>query len=386
MKINRIWKAAGIMLLVFSLILTACSSNKSKKNSNEDSENKKDLIVAVTGDPVSLDPQNSTDTISALVNYQILDTLVAFNEKSEIIPRLAESWTVSEDEKVWTFKIRENVKFHDGTPLNAEAVKVSFDRLFDDNKKLARYPLLGPYVDHITADSETEVSFYLKSPVGFLLNTLTIANFGILSPKSIIENGDDIAKHPVGTGPYKFREWNPGVELVLDANQDYWDGEPNVRTVTFKPIPENSARVLSLETGEVDVIDKVPGPVIKSLQANKDLNIDSDSSSRILYIGMNTTKAPFNDIKVRQALNYAIDKETLVNNLYDGRVRVATSALAERVFGYSDVGSYPYDLEKAKKMLKDAGVQDGLKFNLIAASNAIHDHQAATTFKIVLRN
>ncbi|WP_312108152.1 glutathione ABC transporter substrate-binding protein [Brevibacillus reuszeri] len=370
MRRNRL----ASLLLSLTLLLAACGSNESASSGEIEA---KDLVVALTGDPVSLDPHNATDTISSLINYQVLDTLVAFNEKMEIVPRLAESWTVSEDGKTWTFKLRQGVAFHDGTPFNAEAVKISFERVANKEKKLSRRALVGQFIDHITTNNDTEVVFHLNTPQGPFLNNLAVTASGILSPKSIQENEQGIAKNPVGTGPFIFKQWTPGDALVLEANPEYWGGKPGVKSVTFKPVPENAARVIMLETGEADVIEKVPASEIDQLKSKDDLTVISRATNRVLYVGINTTKAPLDQIKVRQALNYAIDRETLVNKLYEGRVKMATAAVAAQTFGYSDVGAYPYDFEKAKHLLKEAGVKEGTKLRLILAANVIQDRPAA---------
>ncbi|MGG1659969.1 glutathione ABC transporter substrate-binding protein [Brevibacillus sp. NRS-1366] len=374
MRWNRVRKAAGLLLLSLTLLVSACGSSATSADGEVEA---KDLIVALTGDPVSLDPHNATDTISSLINYQILDTLVAFNEKMEIVPRLAESWTASEDGKTWTFKLRQGVTFHDGTPFNAEAVKISFERVANKEKKLSRRALVGQFIDHITTSNDSEVVFHLNTPQGPFLNNLAITASGILSPKSIQENEQGIAKNPVGTGPFIFKEWTPGDALVLEANPKYWGGKPGVKSVTFKPVPENAARVIMLETGEADVIEKVPASEIEQLKSKDDLQIISRATNRVLYVGINTTKAPLDQIKVRQALNYAIDRETLVNKLYEGRVKMATAAVAAQTFGYSDVGAYLYDVEKAKQLLGEAGVKEGTKLRLILAANVIQDRPAA---------
>lgn len=355
-----------------ALILAGCGASESD-NSNKN----KDFVVALTGDAVSLDPQNATDTVSSLITNQITDTLVVFNKDMEIKPSLAESWTVSDDGKLWTFKLRKEVTFQDGTPFNSEAVKISFDRLFNENKKLARYPLLGPYISQITADSELQVTFHLKNPLGSFLNNLAISASGIISPKSIEENEKGIAKKLVGTGPYTFKEWTPGSEIVLEANPDYWGGKPKVDTLSFKTVPENSARVLMLENGEVDVIDKVPDSDLERLKNNDQLKIMSEKTNRILYVGINNQKKPLNQVGVRQALNYAIDKETLANKLYGGNVNVSTAAVPNNMFGYRNVGSYPYDLNKAKQLLETAGVKPGTKLRFIVAENVTQDRKAA---------
>ncbi|MCM3174606.1 ABC transporter substrate-binding protein [Paenibacillus sp. MER 99-2] len=353
------------------------TSAASSSGGSAETASLKNLTIALTGDPIGFDPQNSTDSISNFINYQIYDRLVTFNDKLEIVPQLAESWETSEDGKTWTFQLRQGVTFQDGTPFNAEAVKTNFDRLIDPDKKLSQYATLGQFIESVTAKSESEVVFALKEPQGAFLNNIAVTSGSIISPKSIQEDEDGIAKTPVGTGPFKLKSWSSGNELVLESNQDYWGGKPNVSGITFKTVTENAARVIMLESGEADIIDKVPGTDIERLSNNSNFTINTRSTNRVGYIGINTKHAPFDNVKVRNALNLAIDRATLVNKLYEGRVEVATSFISKNSFGYADVGAYAYDVEAAKKLLQEAGVQAGTPLRIILAANTVQDRPAA---------
>ncbi|AHV95679.1 ABC transporter substrate-binding protein [Paenibacillus sabinae] len=382
MRWNQAGKAVGLMLIVLSMLLSACGSNQGAANGTKaETETKteaKGMVITLKGDPVGFDPQNTTDTISSLINYQIYDRLVTFNENMEIVPQLAKSWTTSEDGKTWAFELNKGITFTDGTPFNAEAVKTSFERVADEGKNLSQHSLVGSFIDNITTNGETEVVFHLKAPQGAFLGNLASVSSSILSPKSIKENEEGIAKSPVGTGPFKLKKFTTGDAVVLEANKDYWGGAPKLSTVTFKNVPETASRVIMLENGESDLMEGVPITEIERLKQNSELVINPIKANRIAYIGFNTTVKPFDQPAVRQALNYAIDKETLVNKLYDGRVTVATSAIASRTIGYSNVGSYPFDMDKAKQMLKDAGVVPGnYTFRLILAANVVQDKPAA---------
>ncbi|MEK8126683.1 ABC transporter substrate-binding protein [Paenibacillus filicis] len=379
------WSMAGQIALAMSLLLSACSSpNAASTPSSSPASGKaaeavkaKPLTIALTGDATSLDPQNASDSISSLVTYQIFDRLVTFNDKLDIVPQLAESWTHSKDGKEWTFQLRKGVKFQDGTPLNAEAVKTSFERVADKSKKLSQYTLVGQFIDSITTNGESEVVFHLKAPQAALLNNLAVSPSGILSPKSIKENEAGISKNPVGTGPFQLKAWTPGNELVLEPNPHYWGDKQQVSSVTFRTVPENSARVIMLESGEADVIEKVPNSEVARLEKNSSLTVHSRLTNRVLYIGINTTNAPFNDVKVRKALNAAIDRDTLINKLYEGRVKPATSFIAQHTFGYSNVGQYTFSPEQANQWLQEAGVKPGTPLRIILAGNTVQDRPAA---------
>ncbi|WP_445487491.1 ABC transporter substrate-binding protein [Niallia sp. 03133] len=367
-------KIVVVMFIIFSVLLSACSSKKPA--SEGEASEAKDLTLTVGGDPVGLDPQNVTDTISSLINYQIYDRLVTFNEKMEIEPQLAKNWTTSEDGKTWTFVLNSGISFSDGTPFNAEAVKTSFERVAN-NKELSQHSLVGQYIDNMETSGETTVIFHLKSPQGAFLGNLASPASSILSPKSIKENEQGIAKNPVGTGPFKLKEWTTGDAVVLEANSNYWAGKPKVETVTFKNVPETSASVIMLETGEVDVTGNLPLSELSRLEDNDKIVVNNIEANRIAYVGFNTTVPPFNQPEVRQAINYAIDKDTMVSKLYEGKVRTSTAAISESTFGYSNVGSYPFDLSKAKQMLKEAGVvPEKYSFRLIFAANVTQDKPA----------
>ncbi|WP_165452480.1 ABC transporter substrate-binding protein [Paenibacillus thalictri] len=383
MRWNSSMKVMGLMLIVLSMLVSACSSKpepkpEAKKGTAAAVE-AKDFTVLVSGDPVGLDPQNTTDTISSLINYQIYDRLVTFNEKMEIVPQLAKSWTVSEDGKTWTFELNSGISFTDGTPFNAEAVKTSFERVANKDKNLSQYTLVGSFINNITTDGETKVVFHLKAPQGAFLGNLAASSSGIISPKSIKENEQKIGKEPVGTGPFKLKQWTTGNSVVLEANPQYWAGKPKVKSVIFRNVPESAAQVIMLETGEADLIGSLPLPELKRLKSEGKIVVNSFKANRIAYVGFNTTKEPFNQIKVRQALNYAIDKDTMVNKLYDGLVNTATSAISETTIGYSNVGSYPFDMAKAKQMLQEAGIVPGnvSPLRLIFAANVTQDLPAA---------
>jgi ABC-type transport system substrate-binding protein len=375
---NKTLRIIGFMLLsLFVVIMSACSSKESSSKEEGNKNINKNITVAVTGEANSLDPHNTTDTASKNIYSVVDETLVSLDEKGNIVPLLAKSWEKSDDGKTWTFQLQEGVKFTDGTPFNAEAVKINFERVTNKNDKLAKFPLLGPYLDSITTNGDYEVVFHLNNPVGAFLNILAFPNGnGIISPKVIAQGKDAVKSNPIGTGPYKIKHWSPGSDTIFEVNSDYWGGTPKLNQITFKLVPENASRVLMLETGEADLIFDVPPTDIKRLNDSKDTKVKSIEINRNVYVGINTSVPIFNQVEVRQALNYAIDKKAVTQDLYEGRVKESTAAVSSKDQMYSNVGSYPYDLEKAKALLKKAGIKEGTKVRLIAAANAIRDHKA----------
>lgn len=364
-------KKISILLVTLLLILTGCSGSGSGDAGNANGTasgggeaKSQDLIVALGAEPVKLDPQDATDNNSYHVLELLYDKLVTFDKDMNIVPALAKEWTPSEDGSQMTFTLRDDAKFQDGTPVNAEAVKASFDRILNKENKLARYSMFAEFVDSVSVKSEYEVTFQFKFPFGAALATLAHPSGSIVNVKAT--EGNKITKSPIGagSGPYQFKEWISGEKLVLEANHDYWGDKPKLQTITFKPVVENSARSLMLETGEADVILPVPATDFERLKGSDKVIVESYPTTRNLYIGIQTQKEPFTDIRVRQALNYAVDKETIVNKILMGQGKVADSAITQYTWGHSPVGTYPYDPEKAKQLLAEAGVKPGTTIKL----------------------
>ncbi|HLQ83102.1 MAG TPA: ABC transporter substrate-binding protein [Pseudogracilibacillus sp.] len=364
-------KRIGSFVIVLIIIMGGCSSN-----SDEDSE--KELTVATTTTADSLDPHNTTDTASKNIFAVSTETLVKLDEDGEVVPSLAKDWEEKDDGKTWVFKLEEDVTFHDGEPFNAEAVKTNFERVTDEDKNLARYSLLGPYIDEIIADEDNnEVTFHLNKSLAPFLNLLAQpSGSSIVSPKMIEEDEESIKENPVGTGPYEIKDWSPTGDTIFVANTEYWGDSPQVDKITWKSVPENSARATMLENGEADIIVNVLDVDIDRLDKMDGISVETEPLNRALYVGVNTEFEPFDSKEARQALNYAINKEELSEDLYKGEVTVSTAAVSEQVSMHSDVGAYPYDKEKAKKLLEEAGVEEGTEARLIAAENVTRDHRA----------
>jgi ABC-type transport system substrate-binding protein len=357
-------KILFIVFMSIILILSACSSSPKSSVTDKGTDVPQDLVVALGSEPTVLDPQNSNDAISMIATELLFDKLVTLDKAGKIVPQLALEWNISTNGKKVAFKLREGVKFQDDTPFNAEAVKINFDRVLNKDNKLNRYSFFSEFIDNVTVDSEYQVSFNLKFPFGPALTYFAQAAGSMNSPKNLQEKGKDINKSPVGAGPYKLKEWVPGNKIVLEVNANYWGEKPKMRTITLKPVPENAARTIMLETGEVDVISPIVPIDAERLKANDKITINITPSARSLSFPMNNTKAPFNDVRVRQALNYAVDKETIVNKILMGQGKVSEAAFAETVWGQTSVGAYPYDPAKAKQLLTEAGVKPGTTIKL----------------------
>ncbi|HWU40704.1 MAG TPA: ABC transporter substrate-binding protein, partial [Candidatus Acidoferrum sp.] len=288
---------------------------------------------------------------------------VRFDVKLNLVPDLATRWTQSADGLTWTFFLRKGVRFHDGTPCNAEAVKYTFDRFLGAEKPL-RASLHEPIIKRVEVVDAYTVRFTLKVPFSFFLNNLAHSASAIVSPAAHRRWGKDLTLHPVGTGPFKFVEWARGDHLTLGRNEDYYEGRPHLERIVVKTVQEDSARVLGLEAGDYDLIVRIPPEEVPRLMREGRIRIYAEQSNRTLRIGINTSKKPFDDMRVRQALNYAVDKEAIVRNIYQGLAMVIPTMVGPLNAGYAPVKGYPYDPAKAKQLLTEAGYGSGFKTTL----------------------
>ncbi|MGM0924119.1 MAG: glutathione ABC transporter substrate-binding protein [Bacillota bacterium] len=356
-------KALYFLFLCLALVLSACSSQSGGSSDESEKSESKDIVVAFGSEPLTLDPQDADDAVSNQANVLLYDKLVTFDKDNKIVPQLATEWESSPDATKITFKLRDDVTFQDGTPFNAEVVKTNFERVLNEDNKLSRHSLYAEFINTINVDSEYQVTFKFKKPFGPALSSFAHGAGGIISPKAIKDN-KDIGKEPAGSGPYKLKKWVPGTEIVFEVNPDYWGGNAKLDTITFKPVPENSSRTIMLENGEVDVIAPVATQDIERLKENENVSVDITPIYRTIYISMNQRNPLFQDVKVRQALNYAVDKKTIVEKILLGQGKVAEAAIGSSVAGYSSVGAYEYDPEKAKELLAEAGVKEGTTIKL----------------------
>ncbi|GAW27686.1 ABC transporter substrate-binding protein [Carboxydocella sp. JDF658] len=380
MKMRKLWSLALAGVLALSTLLSGCGGGKSADNGGKpagEEKKEKTFIFAKSGDPVGLDPINVTDGESIYVTQQIFDTLVEYKQDStEIQPALAESWEASKDGLEWTFKLRQGVKFHDGTPFNAEAVKFNFDRWRDKNNPYhqgdfeyyaAMFGGFPGIIKEVKAVDEYTVKFILEKPNAPFLANLAMAAFGISSPDAIKKYGQDYFKNPVGTGPFKFVEWKKDDKVVLVKNEEYWGEKAKVDKVIFRTIPDNSARLMELKAGTIDAMIGVNPDDVEGIKNDPNLQLLLRPSMNVGYLAMNTEKKPFDNVKVRQAINHAINKQALIDAFYAGLAKPAKNPLPPSLWGYNDeVKDYEYDPAKAKALLAEAGFPNGFKTRLWA--------------------
>jgi peptide/nickel transport system substrate-binding protein len=371
----------GILFILFvfilSLALAGCNQSKTgtKENAGEKNEQQSTsggtLVFGRGGDSVSLDPATVTDGESIKVTHNIFETLIEFGEQdTEIHPGLAESWENTEDGLKYTLKLRKGVKFHDGTDFNAEAVVYNFNRWKAGNEEQFYYyhSQFGDTIKEVVAVDDYTVEFHLNRPLAPFYKNLAMPVFGIASPAAIEKYGEKFMENPVGTGPFKFKEWKRNDHITLVKNENYWKkGLPKLDQVIFRAIPENSARLNALTAGEVDLIDGVNFSDIPTIEGNPNLQVFYRPSMNVAYLGLTSTRGPLKDKRVRQALNYAVDKKALIDAFYSGAAEPAVNPMPPVIAGYNDkVQDYEYNPEKAKELLKEAGYPDGFEMELWA--------------------
>jgi peptide/nickel transport system substrate-binding protein len=300
------------------------------------------------------------DTASFTAAAAIFDTLTTLDDKGEPQPKLALSWTHSDDFKTWTYKLRPGVKFHDGTPFNAEAVKANFDRQKDPANKCRCAFYIAGYRD-VQAPDELTVVYNLVDPAPNLAATMTIqsTNNVIQSPTAWKTRGDEYNRNPVGTGPYMLKSWTAGDRMVLERNPDYWNkGHPYLDRIVLKPLPDAQSRFASLQSGEADLVwdDEYDADNIQKAQKDPKLTVHTYIGSGAQVYAFNTKVAPFDDVRVRQALVMAIDRKKMSQAITNGLSRPASNPYGDGSWvKCKDDGALPFDIEKAKALIKDYG-------------------------------
>jgi peptide/nickel transport system substrate-binding protein len=376
------------LLTVVIVLMTACSGgNNSATDSGDDGGEPKDggtLIFARGADSLSLDAINVTDGESTRVTHNIFETLFKYDENLELQPGLATEYDLGEDELTWTLKLREGVKFHDGTDFNADAVVYNFERWMDPDHpehhgEFTYYSFLyGGFkgdkdhkIEHVKAVDEYTVEIKLTEPTAPFISYLAIPMFGIASPEAVQKYGDKFNENPVGTGPFKFESWSRNDKIQLNKNEDYYvEDIPHLDQLIFRVIPDNSSRFTALQTGEVDMIDGLSPDDAGAVESDGNLDLIKRPGFNIGYLAFNMEKEPFDDPKVRKALNYAINKDSIIDAFYNGMAEKAVNPIPSSLWGYNeDIEGYEYDPEKAKELLAEAGYEDGFKTELWGMSN-----------------
>jgi peptide/nickel transport system substrate-binding protein len=377
-----------LVALTFALVAASCGGDD-----DEGAGEGGTLVFAGAADPVVIDGALVSDGESIRVITQIFETLVGLKAgTTEVEPVLAESYEVNDDATVFTFNIRDGVKFHDGTDLDAKAVCFNFDRWYNFSGPLqsasASYywqAFFGGYKNNesedlspslykscTTPDPMTAV-ITLTKPSASMLAALTQQAFSIASPQALQQYNADQGtldeetgfrptgtfgtEHPIGTGPFKFESWTREDRLVLSRNEDYWGEKAKLEEVIIRPIADNAARLQALQNDEIQGYDLVEPQDVQTIEGDENLKILERPAFNVAYVTINHAMEPMDDIRVRQAVAHGLDRESVVKNFYGGRAVVAKEFMPPEVVGYADdVKEYPYDPERAKQLLRQAGL------------------------------
>jgi peptide/nickel transport system substrate-binding protein len=324
------------------------------------------LTISYGTDPTSLDLHRTPEV--GLVHALIYDTLVTVGPDLQYHPHLAKSWTIENRGKEITFQLRDDVKFHDGTPFNAQAVKFNFDRIMDPKIASPAATWLGT-LKEVQVVGDYTVKLVFDQPYSPIFYSLAQTFLGMMSPRAVQECGEEYGhKAAVGTGPFKFESWQAGQQITLVRNEDYkWPpyyydnkGPAYLQKVVLKCIPDETTRVLAIQNGEIDIVD-VPPQSVAQLKERTDLKLYEAELSSVCYLGINCSKKPWSDVRLREAVAHTINREEIIRVALNGLAVPNPTPISPAVFGYDksllDV-AYKYDVEKAKTILADLGYKD----------------------------
>ena len=382
MKLTKKVIAYFIIGLFLALVLTACASEPDEDAGGEgdttsdgaEESQGGDLVISKASDAVSLDPNGSNDIPSYDVQINMFETLVKQNQDMELTPSLAASWEAVE-ENVWEFELQEGVTFHDGSEFNADVVKKNVERIQNPDVASSQASLFEMITDIEVVDDYT-IRFITEYPFASLPAHLAHPVSGIVEPDLIdedyeaMENGAEpgsiINENPIGTGYFKFDEWVPGDYVRLTKNDDYWDEPAKLDSVTFKVTSEDLTRVAELQTGDSHITNPLSPSDVDQVEAHEEASVQQQDSVSLAYIGFNTSKEPFDDERVRQAISMAVNKENIIEGIYDGYAVPAAGPIPPGVLGYDENATgIDYDVEQAKELLAEAGYEDGFETTIM---------------------
>ncbi len=351
MKLSRV-------LVVVGLLLVSMLAPTVKAQSDT-------LIIASGTDIENTNIHLVTSSPSFSVLEHIYETLFSMTPEGELEPLLAESIEATAD-NVYVIKLKEGIRFTDGTPFNAEAVKANLDYMLDpENGSAFRFLLVvGGEPAQVEVLDEFTIQITTKFPFAPLPAHLAHGAYAMVSPAALAQGRDFLASNAVGTGPFVLSEWKRDEEVILTRNDDYWGEKPALETVIFKVVKESGARLVEIQSGTVDVAVRVPPADIPMLEADPNIEIMITPGLRTIYIFFNVTEEPFTDVRVRQAVNYAVDVQAIVDNLFEGAALVSRAPFAPTIFGYAEQEPYARDLERARALLAEAGIAEGTTVTL----------------------
>lgn len=356
------------------VILSACNSNTNSSSgpsgSNPAQAKEPKPVVVVQGvDVFSMDPHVSGALSDANVQLHIFETLVNRDEKMNLVPGLAEKWSLEADNLTWTFNLRKDVKFSNGEEFNAAAAKFAFDRALDPKNQTVgntRYLLNNMNLDTVMIKDANTLQIKTKQPSATLPGFLT--EFWMIAPKYYTETSKEkVGLAPIGSGPYVLQEWKKDERVVLERREDYWGKKPAIKTIIFRPIPELATRIAELETGGADIIVNVAPDKHAAVNGLSNARLESVQGGRRIFVGLTQYGNPYlKDARVRQALNYAVDFDAIIKSLLNG-IGERKGVNVNAPWANPNVKPYPYDVAKAKALLAEVGFTktngDGLLVN-----------------------
>ncbi|NDV01606.1 ABC transporter substrate-binding protein [Pseudoroseicyclus tamaricis] len=324
------------------------------------------LIVGQIAEPQALDPAAVTAVNDFRILVNIYDGLVQYADGTlEVAPALATDWEISEDGTEYTFNLRDDVTFHDGSAFNAEAVVFNFERMLNEDHP---YYDTGPFplsfnfsaIDTVEAVDEYTVKFTLSEPFAPFLSNLAYPTGLIVSPAAVMEHGQDFGRNPSGTGPFRFGEWRSNEAVVVEANPDYWGDAPELEAVVFRPITDANTRTAEMLAGGIDLMVEVPPVALSEFEETDAYQIYEQAGPHVWFLILNLREGPFTDQLVRQAANYAVNKTALVEDVLEGTAAVSAGPIPPAFnWAYNEeLEPYPYDPDRARELLAEAGVEN----------------------------
>ncbi len=357
-KMTRIVVLLLVLVLTLGAVAGCSGGGTSQEDVAEETDGYKKVVVGYGGDTEAIDPQYIEATNSFTMGYHVFEPLVLRNFEGEYEGRLAEFWEIIDD-LTWEFKLREGVKFHSGNEFNAHAVEALFDRVYNNDLIVNRYKEDLAFDSCEVVDDYT-IRIKTTKPNPTLLED--IFAFGIGDPEVYEGNYEPVYEVAVGTGPYKFKDWVRDDHFAIVVNEDYWGEVPKIDEIVFRVIPESSTRVAELLSGGVDLINNPSIDQLDSLETSN-TSVVAAAANRDCGLVINMTLKPFDDVRVRQAINYAVDKEAINNALLGGKAELY-GGICMPPNENTDLKPYPYDPEKAKELLAAAGVPEGAPITL----------------------
>ena len=336
------------------------------------------ITISQPAEATTMDPGRSTQVLTVNYFVNLYDTLTRWDSALKLQPGLATAWKQVND-TTWEFTLRSGVKFHDGAPLTAEDVKATFDRNLIPGKTVVTAGFTT--IEAVQVAGPGTIRIVTKKPDPLLLVRVAQMGGQILPARLTTDEGmKELARRPVGTGAYRFVEWVKDERLVMEANRDWWGWQgkaPGVDRVVWKAIPDDFPRLVALEKGDADIVTNVPPDRSQAIADGKTTRLLTVPATRIVTFGMNSTQPPLSDKRVRQALQYAIDVNAIIKNIYAGQGKLLSGGIADVDFGHNPaLKPYPYDPAKAKKLLAEAGKPDGVDVTLYAGTGTMVNDKA----------